>query len=91
MSYNANTARLAELKRDLELCRQAIRDVLEGGQSYTISGGISVSHPSLGDLRKQEADLQRQIITYQQSTRGLLHQRTAPDFTVGYTNLTNLT
>lgn len=80
MAYNRTDARIAEVKRGLEACRQAIMDVLEGGQSYTVSGGISINHPPLAELRKQESEFLRELISLQMTVKGILHQRTAPDF-----------
>lgn len=35
----------------------AIRDVLQGGQSYTLSDGRTVTHANLAELRRMRAEL----------------------------------
>jgi hypothetical protein len=51
------TERLNEVKRDLVLLKQAIRNVYEAGTSLGVSGGISYSSATLTDLRKEELTL----------------------------------
>lgn len=64
-----------DLVKDLELVREKLREVIRGGVSVSVSGGVSVSQPSLSELRKHESHLLRQLYLLDNGA-----MRTSPDF-----------
>ena len=68
--------RIAELNRDLASVRQAMRDSIDGGKAFAVSGGIDVKRVDFNHLQARERQLKKQLII----ARGGA-MRTAPDFT----------
>lgn len=67
-----------DIVKDLELVREKLREVIRGGVGVSVSGGVSVSQPSLADLRRHESHLLRQLYLLDNGA-----MRTSPDFAAG--------
>ncbi len=61
MSYNAQTTRINEIRNDLRIVREAIREQMLGGASVSVAGGVTVTRVPIAELRKQETILLRQL------------------------------
>ncbi len=61
MSYDARQTRINEIRQDLANVRQAKRDLISGGQSVSVAGGVSVSRANLADLNREENRLLAQL------------------------------
>ena len=61
MSYDARQTRINEIRQDLANVRQAKRDLISGGQSVSVAGGVSVSRANLADLNREENRLIAQL------------------------------
>lgn len=75
MSYDARQARINEIRRDLATVREAKRELIKGGQSVSVAGGVSVTRATLKDLNTEENRLLAQL---QAAVGGTL--TTLPDF-----------
>ena len=75
MGQTAKEQRRKTILSDLERVRAKRRDVLDGGVSVSISGGSSVTNPTLADLAREEARLLRDLYRIDGG-----QMRTLPDF-----------
>ena len=41
MSYDAQTTRINEIRNDLRIVREAIREQMTGGSSVSVAGGVT--------------------------------------------------